>query len=86
MKKEGIPDFHPTVKMIANKSHIAANRMHQEQVPKERSNATISNLEENTYINQTMMNSCVTYHGNQVQAIHRSMADFVSLSDARASV
>ena len=27
-----------------------------------------------------------TYHGNQVQAIHRSMADFVSLSEALASV
>ena len=34
-----------------------------------------------------MMNSCVfTYHGNQVQAIHRSMADFVSLTEALASV
>ena len=34
-----------------------------------------------------MVNSCVfTYHGNQVQAIHRSMADFVSLSEALASV
>ena len=34
-----------------------------------------------------MMTSYVfTYHGNQVQAIHRSMADFVSLSDALASV
>ena len=33
------------------------------------------------------MNSCVfTYHGNQVQAIHRSMADMVSLSEALASV
>ena len=33
------------------------------------------------------MNSFVfTYHGNQVQAIHRSMADFVSLSEALASV
>ena len=42
---------------------------------------------ENTYINQKMMNSYVfTYHGNQVQAIHRSMADFVSLSEALASV
>ena len=42
---------------------------------------------ENAYINQEMMNSYVfTYHGNQVQAIHRSMADFVSLSDALASV
>ena len=41
----------------------------------------------NTYINQKMMDSCVfTYHGNQVQAIHRSMADFVSLSEALASV
>ena len=27
-----------------------------------------------------------TYHGNQVQATHRCMADFVSLSDAFASV
>ena len=34
-----------------------------------------------------MVNSYVfTYHGNQVQAIHRSMADFVSLSEALASV
>ena len=34
-----------------------------------------------------MMNSHVfTYHGNQVQAIHKSMADFVSLSEALASV
>ena len=34
-----------------------------------------------------MVNSDVfTYHGNQVQAIHRSMADFVSLSEALASV
>ena len=42
---------------------------------------------ENTYINQKMMNSCVvTYHGNQVQAIHRSMADVVSLSEALAAV
>ena len=42
---------------------------------------------ENIYINQKMMNSCVfTYHGNQVQAIHRSMADMVSLSEALASV
>ena len=33
------------------------------------------------------MNSYVfTYHGNQVQAIHRSMADMVSLSGALASV
>ena len=33
------------------------------------------------------MNSYVfTYHGNQVQAIHRSMADMVSLSEALASV
>ena len=42
---------------------------------------------ENTYINQKMMNSYVfTYHGNQVQAIHRSMTDFVSLTEALASV
>ena len=34
-----------------------------------------------------MMNIYVfTYHGNQVQAIHRSMADFVSLPEALASV
>ena len=33
------------------------------------------------------MNSYVfTYHGNQVQAVHRSMTDFVSLSEALASV
>ena len=55
--------------------------------------ATILNLRskllilENTYINQKMMNSYVfTYHGNQVQAIHRSMADMASLSEALASV
>ena len=42
---------------------------------------------ENTFINQKMMNSYVfTYHGNQVQAIHRSMADMVSLPEALASV
>ena len=42
---------------------------------------------ENTYTNQKMMNSYVfTYHGNQAQAIHRSMADMVSLSEALASV
>ena len=42
---------------------------------------------ENTYINQKMMNSCVfTYHGAGVRAIHRSMADTVSLPDALASV
>ena len=34
-----------------------------------------------------MMNSYVfTYHGNQAQAIHKSMADMVSLSEALASV
>ena len=34
-----------------------------------------------------MMNSYVfTYHGNEVRAIHRSMADMVSLSEALASV
>ena len=33
------------------------------------------------------MNSYVfTYHGNQVQAIHRCMADMVSLPEALASV
>ena len=42
---------------------------------------------ENTYFNQKMTSSYVfTYHGNQVQAIHRSMADMVSLSEALASV
>ena len=42
---------------------------------------------ENTYINQKMMNSyAFTYHGNQVQAILRYMADMVSLSEALASV
>ena len=42
---------------------------------------------ENTYINQKMMNpDGFTDHGNQVQAIHRSMADMVSLSEALASV
>ena len=42
---------------------------------------------ESTYITQKMTNSYIfTYHGNQVQAIHRSMADMVSLSEALASV
>ena len=42
---------------------------------------------ENAYINQKMMNSYVfTYHGNQVQAIHRPAADMVTLSDALSSV
>ena len=42
---------------------------------------------ENTYINQKMMNSYVfTYHGASVRAIHRSMADTVSLPEALASV
>ena len=54
---------------------------------------TITNLRskllvlEHTYTNQKMMNSYVfIYHGNQVQAIHRSMADMVSLSETLASV
>ena len=42
---------------------------------------------ENAFINQRLMNNYgFTYHGNQVQAIHKSMADFVSLSRALASV
>ena len=42
---------------------------------------------ENTYINQKMMNSCVfTYHGAGVRAIHRSMADTVTLTNALSSV
>ena len=54
---------------------------------------TITNLRskllilENAYIYQKMVNSYVfIYHGHQVHAIHRSMADFVSLSDALACV
>ena len=44
-------------------------------------------LLEKYHINQKMMHSYdFTYHGHQVQAIHRSMADFVSLSEALASV
>ena len=44
-------------------------------------------IPENTYIKQKRMNSYVfIYHGNQVQAIHRSMADMVSLPEALASV
>ena len=42
---------------------------------------------ESTYNNHKMMNSYVfTYHGSGVRAIHGSMADMVSLSDALASV
>ena len=40
-----------------------------------------------TYINQKMMNPYVfTYHGAGVRAIHRSMADTVSLTDVLSSV
>ena len=42
---------------------------------------------ENTYINQNIMNSYVfTYHGAGVRAIHRSMADTVTRTDASSSV
>ena len=42
---------------------------------------------ENTYTNQKMMNSYVfTYHGAGVRAIHRSMADTVTLTNALSSV
>ena len=42
---------------------------------------------ENTYINQKMMNSGVfIYHGAGVRAIHRSMADTVTLTNALSSV
>ena len=42
---------------------------------------------ENTYINRKMMNTYVfTYHGAGVRAIHRSMADTVTLTDALTSV
>ena len=42
---------------------------------------------ENIYTNQKMMNSCVfTYHGAGARAIHRSMADTVTLTNALSSV
>ena len=42
---------------------------------------------ENTYINQKMVNSYVfTYRGAQVRAIHRSMADTITLTNALSSV
>ena len=42
---------------------------------------------ENIYTNQKMMNSSVfIYHGAQVRAIHRSMADTVTLTNAVSSV
>ena len=42
---------------------------------------------ENTYINQKMMSSYVfTYHGASVRAIHRSMSDTATLTDALSSV
>uniref|UniRef100_UPI00404ADB80 hypothetical protein n=1 Tax=Flavobacterium sp. TaxID=239 RepID=UPI00404ADB80 len=42
---------------------------------------------EHIYINQKMVNSCVfTYYGAGVRAIHRSMADTVTLTDALSSV
>ena len=66
---------------------------HKLYSPSPNEDVTIINLRsefwilENAYINQKMVSSYVfTYHGNQAQAIHRSMADFVSLSDALASV
>ena len=41
---------------------------------------------ENTCINLQMMNSYVfTYHGSEVRAIHRSMSETVSLTEALAS-
>ena len=41
----------------------------------------------NPYINQKMMNSYVfTYHGASARAIHRSMSDTVTLTDALSSV
>ena len=44
-------------------------------------------LLENNYINQKMMSSYVfTYHGAGVRAIHRSMADTVTLTEALSSV
>ena len=55
--------------------------------------ATVLNLRskllilENTYTNQKIMSSYVfTYHGAGVRAIHRSMADTVTLTDALSSV
>ena len=55
--------------------------------------ATVLNLRskllilENTYINQKMMNSCVfIYRGAGVRAIHRPVADTVTLTDALSSV
>ena len=55
--------------------------------------ATVLNLRsellilENTYINQKMMSSYVfTYHGAGVRAIHRSMADTVTLTNVLTSV
>ena len=42
---------------------------------------------ENTYTNQKMMNSSVfTYHGAGVRAIHRSMADTITLTNALSGV
>ena len=42
---------------------------------------------ENTYTNQKMMNSYVfTYHGAGARAIHRSMADTITLTNALSSV
>ena len=70
--------------------YMEANNLHSLS-PNE--DVTILNLRskllilENTYINQKMMNSYVfTYHGASVRAIHRSMADTVTLTDALSSV
>ena len=70
--------------------YMEANNLYS-QGPNE--DVTVLNLRskllilENTYINQKMMNSYVfTYHGAGVRAIHRSMADTVTLTDALSSV
>jgi len=60
IRKEGLPDFHPVVRMIWEKSHIAATGMYQEQYPEEVNEIgsiegyrdTISRLEEKAEISK----------------------------------
>ena len=70
--------------------YMEANNLYS---PSPNEDVTVLNLRsklfilENIYINQKMMNSYVfTYHGAGVRAIHRSMADTVTLTDALSSV
>ena len=70
--------------------YMEANNLYSlppnEDVPVLNLRSKLLNLE-NTYINQKMMNSySFTYHGAGVRAIHRSMADTVTPTNALSLV